>query len=412
MAQIDVFPLSVNGVMPPMNLISNALAGKGITSNYLYPLDLGSNSNYGHAVIFSAVKPQYTSSISGALSNIMNLINPQTLLNLNGQFNPQGSISLYMPDTLAVNYSHNYGEVSITEAIGPASYFGALLADVGSKGKGTDVDKGNIAQLIAKQGIGQQGAAAGFAGIAGALGGNFGEALSVAQNVMGQVANPHLQMLYKGIALREFQFEFRFTPSSSQEAAEVDKIINQFTYWSLPSVTAGSGVSHQYLEPPEMFDISFVFMGGTGVASAVSNFFRNIGTNIFGSQLTSLLSPGQSNISNGNKAKIFQIYHRCVLMSMSVDYAPNGWASFNDGYPVETRLILQFKETDIVTKQDMKGGVGSLGVFGNATQQELQNVEAMNPDTYNTIGELPLGPTLSDVGGTTYTNLANMPGFP
>ena len=35
---------------------------------------------------------------------------------------------------------------------------------------------------------------------------------------------------------------------------------------------------------------------------------------------------------------------------MMVDYAPNGWSSFQDGHAVETRLTLQFKETDIVTK--------------------------------------------------------------
>ena len=36
---------------------------------------------------------------------------------------------------------------------------------------------------------------------------------------------------------------------------------------------------------------------------------------------------------------------------MNVDYAPNGWAAYSDGSPVEIRLTLQFKELDIVTKE-------------------------------------------------------------
>jgi hypothetical protein len=43
----------------------------------------------------------------------------------------------------------------------------------------------------------------------------------------------------------------------------------------------------------------------------------------------------------------------CVLSNVNVDYAPNGWAAYNDGFPIQTRLTLQFKEMDIVTKQKL-----------------------------------------------------------
>ena len=85
----------------------------------------------------------------------------------------------------------------------------------------------------------------------------------------------------------------------------------------------------------------------------MSNFFKNIGTNILTSQVTGALFGSDKVSDNAPHAKIFQIYHDCVLTNMTVDYAPNGWAAYNDGYPVETRLTLQFKETDIVTKSDI-----------------------------------------------------------
>jgi hypothetical protein len=45
-----------------------------------------------------------------------------------------------------------------------------------------------------------------------------------------------------------------------------------------------------------------------------------------------------------------------VLENINVDYGPNGWATFNDGSPVQIKLTLQFKETVIVDKNKIKAG--------------------------------------------------------
>lgn len=58
-------------------------------------------------------------------------------------------------------------------------------------------------------------------------------------------------------------------------------------------------------------------------------------------------------ITKGADAKIMTI-NDCVLENVMIDYAPNGWAAYNDGYPIQTRLTLSFKETKIVTKEDIK----------------------------------------------------------
>ena len=44
----------------------------------------------------------------------------------------------------------------------------------------------------------------------------------------------------------------------------------------------------------------------------------------------------------------------CVLDNMSVDYAPNGtWSAYNDGYGIQTRMTLTFKEMSIMTKDNV-----------------------------------------------------------
>jgi hypothetical protein len=45
-----------------------------------------------------------------------------------------------------------------------------------------------------------------------------------------------------------------------------------------------------------------------------------------------------------------------VLENINVDYGPNGWATFNDGSPVQIKLTLQFKETVIVDKNRIRAG--------------------------------------------------------
>jgi hypothetical protein len=64
---------------------------------------------------------------------------------------------------------------------------------------------------------------------------------------------------------------------------------------------------------------------------------------------------------NGTENNNIQKISSCVLETVDVDYAPNGWSAYEvpgeiypdvgrSGMPVAIRLILQFKETEIMTK--------------------------------------------------------------
>jgi hypothetical protein len=367
MATIEVFPLSVNGISPPLNLLSQAFTNKLDPKNLFYPLDLAANPNYGHAIQISPFRTSYNVSnigkgiIDGSealnLSSFSKILNPTNWKALNPTETTEGTISLYMPDSLQMNYSHDWSQISLTQTLGLASYVGSAVADwqsIGGK-SGSAADKGAVANLYAK-GLG--------IGAAGLINPDLGV---IAGNLLDQVPNPQLQMLYKGTELREFQFQFKFTPASKKEAVEVEAIIESLQYFSAPKLLGSA--AHQYLEPPHLFKIDFLFVGGTGLQSAVTNFFRNIGTNILTSQLYADMFAGtqQANLNpKNNKARIFQIYNPCALQNISVDYAPNGWAAYEDGAPVETTVSLTFKEVDIVTKDTIrpKNGTGFLGLPG------------------------------------------------
>jgi hypothetical protein len=159
-----------------------------------------------------------------------------------------------------------------------------------------------------------------------------------------------MQLLYTGTSLRNFTFEFTFTPASAKEAESVDQIVKTFTYYSLPDLTAGVG--GQFLIPPQIFRIKFSFLGDNGIAGQVYNIFQNTIGNLLGNQFTKMLTGSNptNDIATAKTAKIFQI-NDCVLKDVSVNYAPNGWAAYQDGYPIQTVMTLTFGEINMVTKQ-------------------------------------------------------------
>ena len=260
---------------------------------------------------------------------------------------PLANISLYMPDTLNVQHDANYGEISMTEVLGPLGMVAQGYTDL--QGKSVAELKNSItSNPFAKSIAGNL-----FGAAAGKLPGVNGSALGeIAKGALGIATNPQIQLLYRGIDLRSFSLSFVFTPKSSQEAQTTKDIIDTFTYYSVPGLASAAidGNPGQYLIPPQLFTVKFVFLGKSGVASSIGNIFSSALNNL---GLNTLFANPTQTITSGKEAKIMNI-EECVLTNVSVDYAPNGWAAYNDGYQIQTTLQLQFKETQILTKDRLK----------------------------------------------------------
>ena len=453
MASIDIFPISIGGVQPPLNLLAGLLTPNPTDSKYLnYPIDLASNPTYCHAIQFTAFDYQVdnlaavaaeiskttgkivtqgiqtakdTTNSLGNLPGTMNSLTgaAEVLGGISGIFSrgltsggktlqengpelanefktlaqkktydinvnenaPQSVISLYMPDSITTEYDSNYTAISMTDTLGLAGYLANALGDE----KLENVLNKDIATNLKNPAVNQLMAYLAGKGVAG-LGGNAENFTGVLQRAFRQYPNPQMQMIYKGINLREFQFEFIFTPVSNKEAVMVDTIIKRFVYHSVPQLTPNT--NGQYLIPPQIFKIKFAYTGNPGIMGAVSNVFKNTLTNVIGSQLSNVLTGGDpsSTITNGvGKAKLFDIGN-CVLSNVSVDYSPNGWAAYNDGYPVQTRMVLHFKEMDIITKDKIMRSLSasSSSGFGVSAEQMMnpQNIGVSSSQLSNPSG--------------------------
>lgn len=364
MATIDIFPLSIDNVKAPLNLLANLITG--VNPQYLsYPIDLGSNPQYCHAVQFQI----YDYDITGAQDIFNSVRNAANSMQNVGDFfsnfklpstgqaaikankgSTRAYINLYMPDTLATSYDSDYTTISLTDTFGPLGFL--VNAVAGSKGNLEDLKKNLIANGGDLGGYAASKLLGSATDLAGMEGGNIA---ALIQQKLGVIPNPQMQLIYRGISLRQFQLEFLFSPISRAEAQNVEQIVNTFVHYSLPSIKGGN--NGQYLSPPQVFSMKFAFLGGSKIQNAVRDIFKNTLTNVFGSQLTSMLSgstpeSASAQIQNAAEAKVFTVKD-CVLSNVNVDYAPNGWASYADGYPVQTRLTLQFQEMEMLTKKDV-----------------------------------------------------------
>jgi hypothetical protein len=212
------------------------------------------------------------------------------------------AIALFMPEGVTTSYEQQYDAVSLTAVLGGAGMFAQAL--VGKSG-GTGAIDPFIMEAASK--------------VAGSIPGlQSSQELTnlLVFGTTGKTINPQLEVLYNSPSLRTFTFDFRLVPRNETEAVIIKQIIRQFKYYSAPEIPAGS--TGRYFIPPSRFEIEFY----------------------------------HHDEPNNYLFKTKQ----CVLENITLDYAPNGYASHRDGAPVETRMSLIFRETAIIDKKAVDEG--------------------------------------------------------
>lgn len=147
------------------------------------------------------------------------------------------------------------------------------------------------------------------------------DANSIISRTTGQVLNPNLELLFKGVQLRSFQFGFKLTPRNSRESAEIKAIINTFKRRMAAKKGSSNGV---FINSPDIFELKF---------------------------------------KTGNRDHPFLFkMKRCALKNMNVSYMDTGlYATYEDATPVAMTLNLTFQELSPVYNEDyneVNDGVG------------------------------------------------------
>jgi len=245
------------------------------------------------------------------------------------------TIALYMPDTMNFVNSQVYSDLTL----GTPGQLLAAGASISQSLRGTNRPGNELVKNLSP-----------FAANILLRQSNLGKFVS--SSALGVVENPMLELLYTSPSFRSFRFDFLFYPRSIKESEEVQRILASFRYHQAPEIMQQS--NGFFLVPPSEFDVKFYYNGA----------------------------------ENNNIQKISS----CVLESVDIDYAPNGWSAYEvpgeiypdvgrSGMPVAIRLILQFKETEIMTKAHYAGEAGK------RTQASAINRQQMS-DAYREAGQV------------------------
>lgn len=140
----------------------------------------------------------------------------------------------------------------------------------------------------------------------------------------GLVINPNLELLFNGPSLRPFNFTFRLSPRTKNEAKHVKDIIRWFKQGSVVRTTT----DNLFLKAPNVFKIQYVY----------------------GEDKQNENNPTHPGL---NKIKT------CALRSMNVNYNPDGsYMTFQDGTMTSYEMTLQFSELEPVYDIDYDSSKG------------------------------------------------------
>ena len=224
------------------------------------------------------------------------------------------TIALYMPPQLNVSYGIDYAESEIS---GASEILYGIFKGYQSTGSFDDtiknLDSGAAPEVL--KGM----AAKMVSGIPG-----LGGARDLYHMERGAIQTPKMELMFRGVARREFSFAFTFLPEDKIDGQTVQEIIREFKIRMHPKFDANAGSRKQTI--PDIFEIAYHHTSGP----------------------------------NHNLHRI----GKCFLKKMDVTYGGDQFQTFKsdgddfDGAPVKTTISLTFGEISLIDKNMVSPQVG------------------------------------------------------
>ena len=223
------------------------------------------------------------------------------------------AIAMYMPASVTTGYGANYTDTEIglltEQAINTYDQFSS-----GNFQGGMDEIKAiapEIADAIGQLMLNTAGALPGLSGLKEA-----------AEMKSGVIISDRMELAFKGIDKRKFEYTFKMIPKSQREAEEIRNIIFAFKSAMMPEFFGGN-LSGRKLIVPNTFDIEYMWNG------AENQFINKIS--------------------------------ECVLTNMNVSYGGDSYKTHEgidgDGAPpIETTISLSFSELELITREKIHEG--------------------------------------------------------
>jgi hypothetical protein len=238
------------------------------------------------------------------------------------------TIQLPMPSNIGDTNQVNWGD----DTLNPLAAFGA--EQIGNVLQSGDLLKGSIdaakniattAQNVATLGGGQDLLVNYFKSkLINSFGANTTPEGLLSRGT-GSVLNPNLELLFSGVNLRSFVFDFDFAPRNVEESNVVKQIIRIFKQSMAPKTGSNTDGAGLFISAPNVFLLKY--------------------------------KTGNSDHPYLNKFK------PCALTNMGMNYTGSGsYTTYADKTPVHMKLNLQFTELNPIYNEDYNSNVGRQAV--------------------------------------------------
>ena len=161
------------------------------------------------------------------------------------------AIVMYMPASVSTSYNAQYTDTQMGAVTAEALNAYEAFAGGNMRGGLNEIRamSGKMAESISALMLGTIGALPGFQGVREA-----------SEMRRGVVLSDRMELAFKGIDKRTFEYEFKMVPKSQEEANEIRNIIFAFKSNMLPEF-AGNNRGGRSLIVPNTFDIEYMWNG-------------------------------------------------------------------------------------------------------------------------------------------------------
>ena len=223
------------------------------------------------------------------------------------------AIAMFMPASVNTSYGANYTDTEIGMVTEGAIQAYEQFAQGNMRGGFNEIGalSDELADGLGLLALNTIGALPGFAGVREA-----------SEMRRGVILSDRLELAFKGIDKRKFEYEFKMIPKSQREAEEIRNIIFAFKSAMMPEFEGGNTTGRRLIVP-HTFDIEYMW--------------------------------------NGQENQFINKISECVLTNMNVTYGGDRYKTHEgiegDGAPpIETTISLSFSELELITREMIHRG--------------------------------------------------------
>jgi len=222
------------------------------------------------------------------------------------------AIALYMPAQVQVTYGAKYNDTEISALAGAV---GQAIGDM-TAGAGLSDTYNKVIPMVT-EGLQKKALLMGADLLDGIGISGVREAVEIGR---AEVIADRMQLAFKGVDRRSFQYTFKMTPKNAREADEIKKIVAAFKINMMPEYKEGKRDTLNY---PATFDIEYHY--------------------------------------KGKRNDYLNRVSECFLENVQVQYGGDRYKTFDPhnsegAPPVETSVTLAFKEIEIMHREKIKDG--------------------------------------------------------